>query len=120
MIGGDIPDRAVRSILVVVSTPSLQLFASILQRQEPVGVQAFAAQLAVERFDERIVCGLAWAGEVQDHTALVSPQIHVPRDKFAAIVDPDRLRIADRPVGAIQRGDHVLTPVAEPGIDHRR
>ena len=39
-----------------------------------MSVQAFAAQLAVERFDERIVCGLARAGEVQDHTALVIPR----------------------------------------------
>src|SRR3546814_8406449 len=36
---------------------------------------------------------MARAGEVEDHTALVCPQIHVPRYKFAAIVHPDRLRI---------------------------
>lgn len=55
-----------------------------------MGVQAFAAQLAVERFDERIVCGLTRAGEVKDHIALVSPQILVPRDKLttAAIAEP--------------------------------
>ncbi len=62
MIGGDIPDRAMRSLFLIVSTPRLQLFASIFQRQEPVRVQAFAAQLAVERLDERIVCGLTRAG----------------------------------------------------------
>jgi len=50
-----------------------------------VRVQALAAQLAVERLDERIVGGLTRAGEVQDHTALVSPQIHVTRDKLAAV-----------------------------------
>ncbi len=84
MIGG-IPYRAVRSLLVVVSTPSLQFFASILQRQEPVSVQVFAAQLAVERLDERIVCGLTRAGEVHDHIALVSPQIHVARNELGPI-----------------------------------
>src|SRR3546814_3029924 len=36
---------------------------------------------------------MARAGEVDDHTALGCPQIHVPRYKFAAIVHPDRLRI---------------------------
>src|SRR3546814_3902522 len=55
--------------------------------------QACAQQLAVEGLDERVVCGFARAGEVEDHTALVCPQIHVPRYKFAAIVHPDRLRI---------------------------
>jgi len=56
---GDIPDRAVRSLFVVVSTPAVQLLASVFQRQEPVRIHAFAAQLAVERFDEGIVRGLA-------------------------------------------------------------
>jgi hypothetical protein len=52
-------DCAVRSFLVVVSAPVLQLFASILQGQEPVSVQTLGPELAVECFDERIVCGLA-------------------------------------------------------------
>ncbi len=81
---------------------------------------ALAAQLAIERFDERVVCGLARAGEVQDHTALVSPETHLPRDKIASAVHPDRLRIADLPASLFQRGDHVLTSIAEPRIDHRR
>ncbi|KPF90503.1 hypothetical protein IP81_15110 [Novosphingobium sp. AAP83] len=52
-----------RLIFVVVFKPSLQLFASILPRQEPMGVQAFTAQLAFKRFDERIVRWLAKAGD---------------------------------------------------------
>lgn len=40
---GDIPDRAVRSLFVVVPTPSLQLFASVLQVQEPVRVDPRAS-----------------------------------------------------------------------------
>ena len=60
-----------------------------------MSVQAFAAQLAVERLDEPVVCRLTRAGEVQDHTALVSPQINVTRDKLAAVVDPDRFGVCD-------------------------
>lgn len=41
--------------IIQVSTPRLQLFASVFEVQEPVSVQALAAQLAVERLDERIV-----------------------------------------------------------------
>jgi len=74
--------------------------------------------LQTERLDERIVRGLTRAGEVQGHTALVSPQIHVPRDKLAAIVDPDRLGIADLPARLSKGRDHVLTALAEPRIDH--
>lgn len=66
-----------RSHVVVASTPGLQPFASILQRQ-PVRVQALVAQLAVERFDKSIVRGFTRAGEVNDHTALtVSPNIRL-------------------------------------------
>jgi hypothetical protein len=41
------------SILVVVSAPTLQLRARIVKAHEPMRVQAFPAQLAVERLDER-------------------------------------------------------------------
>lgn len=85
-----------RLLFVVVSTPGLELFTSTLQRQEPVRVQVFAAELAAERLDERIVGGLARAGDVQGHTALVSPRIHVPTDlsdrrSFLALLDDERL-----------------------------
>tara|TARA_Y100000114_G_scaffold128485_1_gene125558 strand:+ start:1050 stop:1298 length:249 start_codon:yes stop_codon:yes gene_type:complete len=82
----------VRSVFVVVFSPSLQLFASVLQVNEPVSVQAFAAQLAEKRLDERIIGGFAKAAEVEDHTALLGLQIHVPLDEHAASVHPDRLR----------------------------
>jgi hypothetical protein len=51
----NIPDRAVRSFLVVVSTPVVQLVANVFERQERGCIDAFAAQLAVECLDERIV-----------------------------------------------------------------
>jgi hypothetical protein len=39
MIGG-FADPAMRPVLVVVFAPALQLFASIVQREEPVGVES--------------------------------------------------------------------------------
>jgi len=44
-----ISDRAVGSVLIVVSTPSLQLFLGICKAHEPMRVQAFQPELAVER-----------------------------------------------------------------------
>jgi hypothetical protein len=41
--------------LVVVSTPILHLFAGIRKGQEPVLVQAFRTESAVERFDEGVI-----------------------------------------------------------------
>ena len=44
-----ITDRTVGPVLVVVPTPILQLFAGAGKAHEPVGVQAFRPELAVER-----------------------------------------------------------------------
>ena len=54
-----VSDRAMRSVLIVVPTPILQLFPGVRKAHEPVGVQAFCPQLAVERLDEAIVGGFA-------------------------------------------------------------
>ena len=43
-----VSDRAVWPFLIVVSTPSLQLFSRICKGQEPVRVQAFRAEPAIE------------------------------------------------------------------------
>jgi hypothetical protein len=60
-----VSDRAVWPDLVVVSAPMLQLFTGVGKGQEPVGVQAFGPEFAVERLDEGIVSGLAGSGEVE-------------------------------------------------------
>jgi hypothetical protein len=56
-------DCAVRSLLIVVSAPSLQLFGRVCKRQEPVGVQALGPELAVDGLDEGIVRGLSRPAE---------------------------------------------------------
>lgn len=60
-----------------------------------MGVEAFAAELAVEGFDEGIIRWLARPREVQFDTALVGPEIEVAGDELRSLVDPDRPRIAD-------------------------
>lgn len=54
-----VSDRAVGTILVVVSTPTFQLFTGVGKAHEPMGVQAFRAELAVECFDEPVVRGFS-------------------------------------------------------------
>ena len=51
-------NSAVRSFLVVVSAPSLQLFGRFCKRQEPVRIQALGAKPAIEGFDACVVGGL--------------------------------------------------------------
>lgn len=51
-----VSDRAVGSVLVVVSTPSFQLFRHVRKRQEPVRVQSLGTEAAIERVNDGIVC----------------------------------------------------------------
>lgn len=52
---GVISDQAVRTNLIVASTPILHLFKGIYKRQEPVSVQISLPKLAVESFDDCVV-----------------------------------------------------------------
>ena len=54
-----VADRAMWPNLIVVSTPILHLFAGVRKGQEPMLVQAFRSEAAVECLDKGIVRGLA-------------------------------------------------------------
>jgi hypothetical protein len=64
---GYLADPAMGYVLVVVPAPMLQFFRGICKAHEPVGIQAFGPELAVERFDKGIVGRLARPAEVQRH-----------------------------------------------------
>jgi len=64
-----------RAFLVVVSTPILHLFPRVGKAEESIRVRIFGSEAAVEGFDERIVSGFAWPGEVQCDATLMGPQI---------------------------------------------
>ena len=61
---GYLSDSAVGSVLVVVPAPILQLLPGVFKAHEPMGVQAFRPQIAVERFDKGIVGRLSGPAEV--------------------------------------------------------
>jgi hypothetical protein len=62
-----------RPLLVVMAPPFLETLSGIGQGQKPRGVQALGSEPRVERFDERIVCGLSGAGEVNLHPMQIRP-----------------------------------------------
>ena len=70
-----VPDGAVRSDLVVVSTPTLELLPSIAKAQEPVRVQAFGPEAPIEALNERVVRWLSGAREVERHIVSIGPEI---------------------------------------------
>src|ERR1700722_7631089 len=73
-----------RAFLIVVPTPILQLFPGVCKAQEPMGVQTFRSEAAIEGFNECIVGRLSGPGEVERDAALVSPQIQVARHELGA------------------------------------
>ena len=77
-----------RSLLVVVSTPSLAFSLRVVEAHEPVRVQAFGAELAVEGLDEGVVGRFARPREVEDDAALIGPQIEIARHELAALIEP--------------------------------
>ena len=52
-------DGAVRAHLVVVASPASELLSSLVQRLEPLLVQALITELAVEALYIGVLCGLA-------------------------------------------------------------
>ena len=58
-----VTDRAMGPFFVVVPAPILHFFG-VGKRQEPMGVEAFLPEAAVERLDERVVGRLPRTGEV--------------------------------------------------------
>jgi hypothetical protein len=81
----------VRSEAIVFLTPVLDFLLRIGQRQKPVHVQALVAKATVKRFNVRIICRFAWAGEVERDVLVIGPTVQGFADKLAAIIDLDAL-----------------------------
>ena len=78
-----------RANLVVVSTPFLHLLAGVVKRHEPVGVQAFRPELAVEGFVGAILPGLARIDEGCVDVRGLEPLENRRRDELGAVVRPE-------------------------------
>ncbi|MGY4257696.1 hypothetical protein ACVI1L_004764 [Bradyrhizobium sp. USDA 4516] len=70
----------------------LHFLLGVRKRQEPVGVEAFGPEAAIEGLDERVVGWFAGPREVHRDAALVSPRIKIARHELAALIAPDSLR----------------------------
>jgi hypothetical protein len=61
---------------------------------EFVLVEAFVAKTAIERFNERVLCGLSRLDKVQPNLAIARPARHGDARQFCSIVHYDGLRIS--------------------------
>ena len=85
-----LPQGSVRTALIVVPPPRLDLAPRVGQRQGPVRVQALVAKLAVERLDQCFVGRLARLLEVQRDIVLVGPAVEGFRDELRPVIDLNR------------------------------
>jgi len=65
LAGWSIAQRAVRTMIVVVDSPRLDLPPSVSQRDEDIGVEAFVAQSSVKGLDVAVVDGLPRSNEIE-------------------------------------------------------
>src|SRR6185437_7011972 len=118
--GHFVANCAVRAHLIVVSTPSLAFSPRLVEAQEPVGVQALGAELAVQALDESVVGRLAWPAEVQCDVVHEGPQVELLADELGPVVETDGLGIAKLARDALECFDDIAATEVLPHIDRRR
>ena len=89
-----VSDRAVRTVSLVMSTAILQLFTRICKTLEPMPVQAFRPELAVERLDRAFVRGLSRPEEAQGYLVGIGPKVEIPKNIITAFIAPYRLGVS--------------------------
>src|SRR5690349_11599924 len=96
-------------MLIVIPPKRIDLLLRIVDRREPMHVQTFLAESAIERFDGCIVRRLASTTKVKDHTIGVRPQVHRCADELGAVVAVDSLRQSAFEAQPLERGDDIAT-----------
>jgi len=76
----------VRTTLIVIDLPGLDQPFGLVDRSEPMDVQAFIVQRSVEGFDEGVIGWFAGPGEVYAGSMVVSPKIYKLTSKLCTII----------------------------------
>ena len=71
---------------IVVDPPGFDSLLRFRQRPEPLRVEAFVTESAVEAFDEAVLHGLPWWNEVELDASLVGPGVEVVGRELGAVV----------------------------------
>src|SRR5574343_752988 len=98
----DSANRAVGSYFVVVLTPDGDDLAGLSQGFEPVLVEAFIPELAVEAFDVSVLRGLAWLDQDVLNASRLHPCHEGSACELRTVVGSDGLWVAPEPCGLIQ------------------
>ena len=74
---------------VVLDPPRFNDLSGMRHRQEPVFIQAFVPELAVEAFNVRVLIGLPGSDEHQVDTGLIRPGIEHLAFELRAVIHRD-------------------------------
>ena len=107
-----------RSVSIVILPPGLHDPARIAESQEPVFVETFVAESAIETLTRAVLHGLSRIDETQVHVMLVCPLIQCLAGQFGAVVEHNAgwgcLAFGDEP---IQHPTHPLAGEARIDFD---
>ena len=81
-----------RPSAVVLISPRLDFYFSILVAGKPMAVQTLVSEATIERLYEGVVDRFARAREGQSDLVGVGPKVRDPSGKFAAVIAEDFLR----------------------------
>jgi len=84
-----------RPCFVIILSPILNDRSRLFQRYEPVLIQAFITELAVEAFYHRVLGRLAGLDKRQLHARPLRPYRHRLARAFRTVVQNDLLRITE-------------------------
>ena len=80
-----------RSDVVVVLSPLINFKASFVQASEPMLIQAFVSELAIQAFNKSVLCRLAWLDKAKRDIGFLAPEEHSFAGELSAIVADDLL-----------------------------
>src|SRR5690349_4420162 len=81
-----LPQRSVRTALIVFPPPAFDDLLGLGQGHEPVHIQTLGSKRAIERLHVRIVRGLSRARKIDLYPVVVSPKIHDLTGELRSVV----------------------------------
>ena len=92
--GGQVAQRRVRSVLVVVVDPVRDLRLGVVETEEQALVEKLVAHAAVEAFAKAVLHRLSRRDEMPGDLVVLDPCEHRARCEFRSVVGDDRSRLA--------------------------
>jgi hypothetical protein len=112
-------ERTVRTMLIIIPSPRVNLLLRILDSIEPVRIQALLAELPVKRLYRRVVRWFASTVEVHLYLMVVSPQVHLSSGELRSVVTGDPFGQPTRVLQTIHRRYNMLGPQTESHLDRQ-